>query len=89
MRPDVTYPKCQCTKPGIWKLWISKKKGVCGLLLLGMGFGEEKNTPTKECFFLVFSQENMTLLYRSVIIKNKSFIYTYMYSYIISQWRDW
>lgn len=23
-----TYPKCQCTKPGIWKLWISKKKCV-------------------------------------------------------------
>ena len=48
-----TYQKCQRTKPGIWKLWISKKKGVCGLLLLGRGFGE-KNTPTKECFLVFF-----------------------------------
>ena len=76
MRPDVTYPKCQCTKPGIWKLWISKKKGVCGLLLLGMGFGEEKILLQRSVFF----QENMTLLYRSVIIKNKSFIYKFIYS---------
>ena len=39
---------------------------------------KKKNTPTKECF-LVFSQENMTLLHRSAIIKNKSFIYKYIY----------
>lgn len=50
-----TYPKCQCTKPGIWKLWISKKKkGVCGLLLLGMGFGEEKKYSYKGMFFCFF-----------------------------------
>ena len=75
-----TYPKCQCTKPGIWKLWISKKKSVCGLLLLGMGFGEEKKYSYKGIVFCFFSQEHMTLLYRSVIIKNKSFIYKYIYS---------
>ena len=37
-----------------------KKKGVCGLLLLGMGFGDEKNTPTKECFFSFFSGKHDT-----------------------------
>lgn len=50
-----TYPKCQCTKPGIWKLWISKKKVCAVCCCWGWDLVKKKNTPTKECFFVFFS----------------------------------
>ena len=80
MRPDVDISKMPVHKARHLEAVDFKKKSVCGLLLLGMGFGEEKKYSYKGMFFCCFSQEHMTLLYRSVIIKNKSFIYKYIYS---------
>jgi len=76
MRPDVDISKMPVHKARHLEA-VDFKKKVCAVCCCWGWDLVKKKILLQRNVFLFFSQEHMTLLYRSVIFKNKSFIYIY------------